>query len=182
MAKGAIMQDLNFAHANPSGLSKDSVERLAESVANQLGYEPGGDIAEIVKKLGGSIDYKDFWDENTDSGSTEIRSEGNFTIYLSWDTSQTRDRFTMAHELGHYIVHYLWPNKQGANTGPVKAMRYGSDRAEWEANWFAAAFLMPKEKFRKEFANCGADLNVIASIFGVSVMAAKIRAESLGLA
>ncbi|MQX36872.1 ImmA/IrrE family metallo-endopeptidase [Roseospira navarrensis] len=152
------MSDQKFAAATASGLTKNSVEKLAESVAKQVGYDIGGNLEDIVEKLGGDIQYKDFWNENTDSGSTEIRGERDFTIFLSWDTSQTRDRFTLAHELGHYVLHFLWPNRNGEITGPVKALRYGSDRTEWEANWFAAAFLMPESDFRNAYKDTNGDI------------------------
>lgn len=52
-------------------------------------------------------------------------------------------------------------------------------RAEWEANWFAAAFLMPKEVFEEKIKSTS--LQDAANFFDVSMSAAKIRAKSLGL-
>jgi Zn-dependent peptidase ImmA (M78 family) len=54
----------------------------------------------------------------------------------------------MAHELGHYFLHYLFQNQ----TESLVIKREGTNRAESEANWFAEAFLMPAEEFEKEFA------------------------------
>jgi Zn-dependent peptidase ImmA (M78 family) len=52
-------------------------------------------------------------------------------------------------------------------------------RAEWEANWFAAAFLMPREQFSDIFKTGG--LSAVQDVFDVSSAAATTRARSLGL-
>ncbi len=52
-------------------------------------------------------------------------------------------------------------------------------RAEWEANWFAAAFLMPEQAFRQYRAANGSIAT--AAKFGVSQSAADVRASTLGL-
>src|SRR4051812_8147750 len=120
--------------AEPCNASKPEIERVAESIAKKLGHKPGEDLAPVVKHLGGQIGYKDFWAEaNAQSGSVEIRGKDDFTIYLATDTTPERDRFTVAHELGHYILHYLLKIRQGKPIGPVCAERFASDPAEWEA-------------------------------------------------
>jgi Zn-dependent peptidase ImmA (M78 family) len=58
-------------------------------------------------------------------------------------------------------------------------------RAEWEANWFAAGFLMPETVFRAQWHASG---NVflprtmrMAKFFDLSESAIEIRAKSLAL-
>jgi Zn-dependent peptidase ImmA (M78 family) len=63
----------------------------------------------------------------------------------------------------------------------MRALRYGTGREEWEANWFSAAFLMPEEEFRSAFNAHDGDLSEVASIFSVSIAAAKVRATAIGL-
>lgn len=173
-----------YRKVEASNLTKESIYLIAESVAQQLKYVPGGDLVDVLRKLGGRIAYHDV--PGSDSGSCFIESEGDFTIYLAHDTSIARDRFTIAHEIGHYILHYLLPKKKmGADPGPTMAYRYGSERAEWEANWFAAAFLMPEKAFRRAAAEhkspVGINISSLAAKFGVSMMAAQVRAKALGL-
>ena len=170
-----------YASPQPSNLNKESVYRLAENVAKQIGYRPRGDLHEIVAKLGGRVSYRDFWSDS-DSGSLVVESPNDFVIFIAENTSHERDQFTIAHELGHYVLHYLWPARDSeAPAGKMKANRYGSDRAEWEANWFAAAFLMPEEDFHRSFLTTRGDFVSLAEDFGVSVLAAKTRAKALGL-
>lgn len=165
-----------------TNLSRASVERLAESVATQLGYEHHGHIKKAVEALGGRIVYQDFEGlYESDSGSLEVYGPGNLEIRISTNTSVKRDRFTIAHEIGHYVLHFLYQNAQGRNLASLVATRYGSDKAEWEANWFAASFLMPQDKFRDAFEELGGDIGEVADKFGVSTTAAQIRAKALKL-
>ncbi|MCG5242715.1 ImmA/IrrE family metallo-endopeptidase [Azospirillum doebereinerae] len=169
-----------YSSPQASGLTKHSVYKLAENVALQLGFEPGGDLFDALEKLGGRLSYKDFSGfGETDSGSLVVHGEGNFEVNLAKNTSPTRDRFTIAHEIGHYVLHFLWPRKQKIEITNMIAERYGSDRTEWEANWFAAAFLMPENEFRTAIAQANGDLSEVADKFGVSNMAARVRAEAL---
>ncbi|WP_245443046.1 ImmA/IrrE family metallo-endopeptidase [Methylobacterium terrae] len=97
-----------------------------------------------------------------------------------------RDRFTIAHELGHLFLHYAmivrnFPGAMMIATRWVKEDNDDLKRAEWEANWFAAAFLMPAAKFKKCLEENDGHVNVVAVQFGVSPKAAEVRAQSLGL-
>jgi predicted transcriptional regulator len=176
------MPGTEYALPKECGLRKGSVYKLAESVGTQLGYSPGDDLEALIERLGGKIEYQDFWElESSATGSIKIRGANDFTIYLPSYTGQERDRFTIAHELGHYVLHYLYPRQRGNDPGPVKALRYGTGRVEWEANWFAAAFLMPEESFTKSFQTHNGDLFDVAQEFQVSSRAVLIRAQSLKL-
>jgi len=176
------MAEIKYAAPKQCGLGKDSIYRLAESIRQQLAYTPGDDLDDLIEQLGGRIEYQDFWElESSATGSIRIRSPNDFTIYLPSYTGVERDRFTIAHELGHFVLHYLYPRQSGNDPGPVQAQRYGSGRVEWEANWFAAAFLMPEQDFRTSFTKNAGDFLSVAEQFFVSSRAAQIRAKSLKL-
>lgn len=186
----------NVAHKDPSedniksdgpslpvalGWNSGKVFRLAENVAKQVEYNPGDDIKALVERLGGRVSYSSLDQELSNSGSIDIR-DNKFDIFLALDTSNLRDRFTMAHELGHWVLHYLYRNqKLGENIKWLRADRYGGDQAEREANWFAAAFLMPAEDFEKKFKELKGDILQLSSLFKVSAHAAEIRARALEL-
>ena len=130
----------------------------------------------IVERFGGRIEVESPVNAVTDnSGSLRIRGKANFVIRLSPYTSPLRDNFTLAHELGHYFLHY--DPDQGQVGKEVVFERYGSDIFEREANRFAAALLMPKREFRDVFRKHRGDLYTVAGYFGVSVEAAKVRAQ-----
>lgn len=172
-----------YSQPTASKLSKIAVSNLAEKVAKDIGFNTGGSIDETVVKLGGKITYQPIWDlEGSNDGSIIIEDTNNFHIFMASHTFPERNRFTIAHELGHYVLHYLLPKHQGKDVGKIKAHRYGgADRTEYEANWFAAAFLMPSPEFTQAFGACQGDFFAIASQFRVSYSAAEIRAKSLNL-
>ncbi|WP_081972805.1 ImmA/IrrE family metallo-endopeptidase [Paracoccus sanguinis] len=161
---------------------KHLVEKFAEQVAKELGYVPGGPIHNIVAELGGRIRYDDnvLMDE-TCPEAIVVDPDGKFEIALPTVTSEARDRFTIAHELGHFFLHFPQVQKMSPST-PMAATRRVDEndkeqqRAEWEANWFAASFLMPEIDFRKHYPS---GLNHSASFFGVSRRAIDVRARSL---
>lgn len=179
------METTTIQNPEPSGLSKSQISDMAENIALKLGYHYGGDIEKIVKDLGGKILYQDIFDlDSSDSGSIVINNPTDFEITLALHTSKERDRFTIAHELGHYFLHYLLYNfNNQANSGnkKFKASRYGSGKTETEAHWFAASFLMPEESFKEEFHKLDGNYIELAEKFGVSLSACKVRAESLNL-
>ncbi|MCC7491681.1 MAG: ImmA/IrrE family metallo-endopeptidase [Fimbriimonadaceae bacterium] len=164
----------------PCNRPKAEVERLAASIRERieakLGFKDGDDLRSVVHRLGGTIEYRSAMDWDADDGSIEVRGRNDFVIRLPQETTVTRDRFTIAHELGHYFLHA----NQGERTG--KAARSGMDeRVEWEANWFAGELLMPRAAYAEAYKEHGGDLKPVAARFGVSVDAARVRRDVLGL-
>lgn len=143
-----------------------------------VGYSPGEPLEPVVLKLGGDIRYA----EGTEGMGSLVVEPGRFWIRMPRDTSLLRDRFSIAHLLGHYVLHYLYQNQRNRrDIKYLKAHHYGADHAEFEANWFAAAFLMPADMFREKHRELSRDLFALADYFGVSPQVAQTRAESLNL-
>lgn len=98
--------------------------------------------------------------------------------------SAERRRFTIAHEIGHWVLHA----KQGEVDGfqrfcrPVdmKADEGRGEEIEREANRFAVELLMPEEILNTRAQECGFNLPLLASEFEVSVPALKLRLTLLG--
>jgi Zn-dependent peptidase ImmA (M78 family) len=153
--------------------SKDFIDSLAEKASAEM-LPAAGDILALTEKLGGRIHYRNMFEEDVDVDTVFVHRRNDFDIVLPDHSTPRRDRFTVAHELGHFFLH-SW---MGAR--PLKASRNGSDRAEWEANWFAAGLLMPKTKFTAEYKR-KRSLSSLAEKFDVSEHAAKIRCTVLGL-
>lgn len=157
----------------PSNLPKSRVEEFAMSAAKLAQFDVGDDPAELVRRLGGRIHLQSLDDWVSEDGSIFVHAEEDFDIGLPHYTSPRRDKFTVAHELGHYFLH----SNQGET--PIVAYRKGTGRLEWEANWFAAALLMPREIFIHAAQTM--DEYELANKFGVSPDAARVRKESLGV-
>jgi hypothetical protein len=160
-------------NVKPLGWPQAQVQSFAEDAATKLGYVAGGDIGAIVTRLGGTVQHND-WHTPNATGYLEVPAEGGFTIVLSPYAGGSRKRFTIAHELGHYILH-----TQLGKIRPAIVTRLGSDRLEWEANWFAAGFLMPTTEFRRLLGLRWNDAQ-LATHFDVSMAAVEIRRSVLG--
>jgi hypothetical protein len=114
------------------------------------------------------------WEE-IEGGSLIIDpSATGFVIRLSPHTTPLRDNFTIAHELGHFVLHY--PHKKPP-AEPMRFNRYGSGLVESQANRFAAAFLMPADDFKSVRVALADDPYMIAGYFGVSQPAVSVRME-----
>lgn len=172
----------SYSRPTPSGLSKAAIQKVAEDLAQKYRYDRSKDIRRIVESLGGEIAIENTLVSDPEkSGSLYVENKRDFTIILPSHTSIERDNFTIAHELGHYFLHYVYKVNQGESLPNFMAGRKGSDRSEWEANWFAGAFLMPEDEFRQKYDEENGNLLVISDYFNVSYSAAEVRADSLGL-
>ena len=161
----------HYQSMEPCRVSKASISRLAEELANQLRIDATTDFYALIKANGGRISYVQYDELKAEDGSIFIHTDRTFDVILPIYTAPTRDRFTLAHELGHYVLHS--PRERSY------ALRRDSTPVEWEANWFAAGLLMPEKKFLQAMAETKDDMSLLAARFGVSRQAADVRLQSL---
>jgi predicted transcriptional regulator len=113
------------------------------------------------------------------SGAIRKRPNEDAIIVLNSTDSDVRQRFTCAHELGHFM--------QRLNHGQLESMEFIDYRSgkgspeETYANAFAAALLMPADKVKTE-AESGQPIWQVAKKFGVSAEAMSYRYVNLGIA
>ena len=93
-----------------------------------------------------------------------------------------RERFTVAHELGHWICHAHERPDAAAGLLPASARRRAADRTlEREANVFAAELLMPEQAVREAWAAtdevdaCAARLDVSPTAMGMAAVLVRAR-------
>ena len=92
-----------------------------------------------------------------------------------------RFRFTIAHEVGHWVCHVLGAERPAAMYCRARDLSEDADRAlEREANVFAAELLMPEPDVRRAFAAAGSVPDVAAR-FAVSAEAMHWRLYNFGL-
>ena len=99
-------------------------------------------------------------------------------IFIECTDFITRQIFSVAHELGHFILH----NDGTSHTSfrnTVSSCRI--DRKELEANAFAAALLIPEDEVLRLVGARIFTLDSMACYFGVSPAAMKYRLDKLGL-
>jgi Zn-dependent peptidase ImmA (M78 family) len=104
-----------------------------------------------------------------------------------------RQRFTIAHEIGHYVLHAKRCTQACLFIDKYVLYRrdqqpsLGNDQQEVEANAFAAALLMPAQLVREEIKrqdfdlDDDDDLHELARRFKVSASAMSNRLANLGL-
>lgn len=167
--------ETSYSKPSPAQLPKDLVYMFGNSIAKKYREENGItetniNLREFVKSAHGKIHCVDI-DDYAKSGSIYIHNKESFDIVLPMFTAPIRDRFTIAHEMGHFFLHSL------AGERKMWADRKGSGPVEWEANWFAASFLMPRYLIKK---NKITTVSEMMDAFGVSAQAAELRLEYNG--
>ncbi|HAU0830367.1 TPA: ImmA/IrrE family metallo-endopeptidase [Legionella pneumophila] len=106
----------------------------------------------------------------SDHGRTypdQLRIQIREDIYEGAICEHGRDRFTLAHELGHLVLHQDVPFAHNT-TSSLNMKIY--ENSEWQADIFASTFLMPDEIIK----NC-ANVDEIAQKCKVSISAARVR-------
>lgn len=94
-------------------------------------------------------------------------------IIVNSDSSYFRQRFDLAHELGHYVLHHYLSKDEYAQNLAVY---------EQQANRFAAAFLMPNEEFVKSITNISlSGLKALKEKWRVSMSALIYRMAELSV-
>ncbi|MCF1505639.1 ImmA/IrrE family metallo-endopeptidase [Afifella sp. H1R] len=158
--------------------------RLSEQyeVINRFRERHPVDVEGLAYALGVPVHYA-FLPESI-SGMVEPRDGGRFEIVVNANHPRTRQRFTLAHELGHYMLHrHLIGTGVGddcayrsTDTGKYRNRRIGP-REETQANKFAASVLMPNkliESLQKSGVNGPSQM---AKLLDVSEHAMHIRMD-----
>lgn len=120
------------------------------------------------------------------------RTPSGWIININQADRVETQNFTVAHELGHFVLHKQ--HLVGRNTfdGVVRRDAQGGldpftyieaedKMLEKEANRFAALLLMPSNLFRPAFERLDGDRTAVAKLFLVSEQAVGLRARELGL-
>jgi|SRR3989338_715314 len=166
-------------------MNKEQIENLVEKIHSDLKLtEIPIPIKEVISNKGIRIKMapsKEF------SGILLRKGEGAL-IGVNSTESPLRQRFTLAHELGHFLLHKNKDafvddvNYRNNDVGVV-----GDDK-EQEANAFAAAFLVPRKLLRvdiEKMAQNGVseiDIGPLAKKYEVSKESMSYRLINLGLA
>ena len=150
-----------------SDLTDDAIERTAMDMRSALGIGQDETLPDIHAALDAKVRLLPF---AMPTGVPQIRQDGcvvksgrgDKAIAFNRNASIDRQRFTLAHELGHLILDDAHDEKS--------------------ANKFAAAFLMPERLVKNAFKSDTLDaLLWLKSTFGCSIAALNMRCNGLGL-
>lgn len=171
------------------------IEELALSLIGHANFnKPAIDIKKIANLIGVHVMPYDLGDEM--SGVLVLNNDIG-TIGYNPKHSESRRRFTIAHELGHYVLHRKNHNDVFVDRDFIIMYRRGHDKnyseaelaQEQEANAFAAAILMPEYLIEQELKenNFYFDLSELqlieklAKTFKVSAPAMTFRLHNLSV-
>ena len=135
------------------------------------------DLEKFISSLGIRLARKPLRDDYSGFLHEE---NGSWVMGVNSLHHPNRQRFTLAHELGHYFLHRESKQEFDDNYVFTRAEEL-SNPMEWEANQFAAEFLMPTEDFRDAIQSGTTQVSELAKFFSVSTMAVRIRAKNLGI-
>lgn len=143
--------------------------------------EPPVDVEAVAEFLGFTVLTYPLPD--TTSGLTFIE-EGIKTIGVNSTHPRTRQRFSVAHELGHYLSGHESYDGGGTHVDDRPSYLDPQYRQEVEANEFAAELLMPSAWLKRDVAEHGMsqiDTPALAKRYEVSEQAMWIQLLDLQL-
>jgi Zn-dependent peptidase ImmA (M78 family) len=154
--------------------------QFARTVADNVTREynsPPIPVLEIAERSGVNVVFADFAQNREKvAGFCEFKTA---RLYVNSDDMPERQYFTIAHELGHWLLHreifLAHPERY-----PVLPRFQSADRKdplEQEANHFAANLLVP-EKLLKPVK--GSPISALASVFKVSRTMMEFRINNVG--
>lgn len=163
--------------------------KLAEAVTKQIpDIQYPIPIESIAMRLG-IRKIEDFTTTAFEGALLANESKSNCAILIRAGVIETRRRFTIGHELGHYLMPLHFPSADGfrcskadMNAEDSKGL---SGRPLWEAqaNDFSSELLMPQPEFKRRLRKLrGASIEALVSLsddFGVSKTATGRRMLSL---
>jgi len=183
---------------SPRSVGRTKAEHQAAVVLRSSGVTKAPiPVEQISEELGLEVVYENL---PFDTSSVLIRQpDGRRVIGVNARHASRRQRFSLAHELGHALLHF---SEKAPHDGEAVVSRplevlfrdglagQGTNRVEIDANAFAAYLLMPSElvsaRFRKRLQQDVArrvddTIDDLADEFDVSAQAMRYRLANLGL-
>jgi Zn-dependent peptidase ImmA (M78 family) len=168
----------------PAKVNWRKPQAAARKLLEELGIkEPPVPVEQIARHLGAEVRYKRA--ERDISGFISRQGDGLVIIGINSFHHGHRQRFTLAHELGHLCLHrrnlYVDHVPKFRDVKSSKAI----DPEEIEANIFAAELIMPGELLQADVKTMGDDLTAneaiehLAKRYKTSADAMRTRLERL---
>ena len=151
----------------PERYSKIYIKEVADIILREYNKPFPIDVIEIAKSYGLEVLEGDF-DRPDVSGMLDMSVP---SIIVAASDPFVRKRFSIAHEFGHFVLHYQGKAPENGEKPMVSyrdtLSKMGFDVKEMEANFFAANLLMPTDEVMKLYHN-GYSNGEMAEYFNVS--------------
>ncbi len=155
------------------------IEKLVERLLQENHVtKPAVPIDKLIKKLGIDLKHGDL----DDVSGLLVRSGANATIGVNAKHPEVRQRFTLAHEFAHYLLHAgisaHYDRDYRVNFRSAESSQ-ATNVEEIEANFFAASILMPKHFLARDNAvkalDNDSEVAKLAAKYNVSRHAMSLR-------
>jgi Zn-dependent peptidase ImmA (M78 family) len=157
---------------------RDASRVLDQMWSSVFGVDVPVDPVSIAGTLGVKVFTADL--DPSVAGLLVKRRGEDAAIYLNAADSENRQRFTCAHEIGHYIQRSSGDDNEWEFVDRRDQLSsQGTDENEIYANSFAAELLMPAHEVRSKAKKIGPAQ--LAATFQVSLEAMKNRLSTLHL-
>jgi len=144
-------------------------------------------VVNLANDLGLKVYLSD--DFSPQQSGSLVKEKNDFVIYVNKNNSPVRRRFTVAHEIAHYILHKDQFVENSEHIDPLKQIielkredgkprTVKEQKIETEANSLAAKILMPDDSFRRIWQESDT-IEQVADRFEVSQSAASYRGQAL---
>ncbi len=173
--------DLNSHKIAPLDInSLDTVERVIEYCrVNGFIRNNEVDIERIIENIPNLTLEKKKLPSEIDAYIREV-SPGKWEIGVNSAHSETRQRFSLAHEFAHFQLH-RHNLHQFAEGEKILHRSDERNELEYQANNFAAGVLMPEGEFKSLVRQLDGDIDKIAARFNVSPISVRYRAKALNM-
>ena len=108
-------------------------------------------LGELAKKLKLTVKLSSM--KPGRSGLIEKLEDGSYKIKINRYEVRTRQRFTLAHEIAHYLLHQEIIDNSGKIQDNVLYRSGQSEQVEIEANKLASEIILPTEQVKIEYEN-----------------------------
>jgi predicted transcriptional regulator len=161
-------------------LGRREIEALADAFRMRLPQNgPPVDVAGLARVAG--ITSVAVSDRISGSGLLVSAAGGERGILLNRHETGERQRFTIAHEIGHAVLHPDRSAHEGVEDLAARRPRRERSRGlvEWSCDYFAACLLMPRGWINAA-AREATGVRSLARMFAVSSPTMRIRLEECG--
>jgi Zn-dependent peptidase ImmA (M78 family) len=168
-------------------MNLSKAERKATQLLDKLGIKSAPiPVEDVARSLGADVVYQAF--EGDVSGMV-YRDRNEKLVGVNSSHAPNRQRFTVAHEVGHLVLHEGTPVFVDSFEGRINWRDGASAAEESEANAFAAELLMPRAFVGREVEKALQDRSLspaqliadMAKAFKVSQESMRYRLENLGI-
>lgn len=163
-------------------MNSSAVNAVVSSISDLQTRLPAADLQHapikvqaIAEMLGLAVVYEVM--DDSLSGYLELRGD-KWIVGVNELHHPVRQRFTIAHEIAHYVLHRELENKFIDQTFARRSVT--RDLMEKEADQFAADLLMPADLVRGQVKGGNRALHELAAAFDVSALAMQYRLRALG--